>query len=113
MATQQSPKSRSARFSTPAAQPAEGDTAFRWELHTPAWGRPSPVIVQRRAKAVDRARATETIIRVGALVVLDLIVLGAAHALVNAARSAQILSRVPATLLAELLPRGTFPRAEV
>lgn len=114
MATQQSPRSRSARFSTPAAHlPAVDDPAFRWEVHTPPWGRPSPVIVQHRAKAVERARATETIFRVGALVLLDLVVLGGAHALVNTARSARILARLPATLLAELLPRGTFPRAEV
>ncbi len=113
MATRQFPSPRNGRFSTPAdVNDAATGRAFRWETHTPPWGRPSPVIVQHRAKAVERARATETTLRVGILLVVDLLILFAAHSLVNVGRKATV-APLPATFLAEVLPRGTFPRAEV
>jgi len=79
----------------------------------PTWTRPTPLIIQHRAHAVERALATEGLIRVVVLLAADLLILFAAHATVDMARSTEAFSGMLSTFLSQLIPRGTFPRVEV
>ena len=106
-------RSRATRFSTPprgvdklAYPGASVDSPH-------PWARPTPLIIQHRAHAVERALATESLIRVVVLLAADLLILFVAHAIVDMARSTEAFSGAVAVLLSEIIPRGTFPRVEV
>ena len=75
--------------------------------------RPTPLIIQRRAYAVEHARSVESVVRVSVLLGVDLLILFVAHAMVDLARTSQSLGGTVSSFLSELIPRGTFPRAEV
>src|SRR5690242_7448781 len=77
------------------------------------WMHPSPLIIQHRAQAVERARVTETLIRVAVLVAADVLILFVAHALVDYSRTSPAFSGALARFLSDLIPRGSFPRVEV
>ncbi|HKR08938.1 MAG TPA: sugar transferase, partial [Gemmatimonadaceae bacterium] len=77
------------------------------------WMHPSPLIIQHRARAVERARVTESFIRVSVLLAADFFILFVAHAIVDTARTSSAFSGALAAFLSDLIPRGSFPRVEV
>jgi len=76
------------------------------------WDRPTPVIIQRRARARERALAMASVVRVVVLLATDLLLLFVGHASVNLARGGDELARLSFTSPG-FVPRGTFPRIEV
>jgi exopolysaccharide biosynthesis polyprenyl glycosylphosphotransferase len=110
---QQASRPRKARFFTPPR--GVGKLAHHGATAEPLrpWTRPTPTIIQHRAQAVERALATESVVRVAVLLTADLLILLVAHAAVDFARSSPDLSGLLSNFLSQLLPRGTFPRIEV
>src|SRR5207248_4692606 len=104
---------RRTRFSTPTR--AVGKLSYQGATVEPLhpWMRPTPLIIQRRAYAVEHARSVESVVRVSVLLGVDLLILFVAHAMVDLARTSQSLGGTVSSFLSELIPRGTFPRAEV
>ena len=110
---QQAPRPRRARFTTPFR--GGGRLVHQGVPVEPLrpWTRATPLIIQRRAQAAERAQATESLTRVAVLLTADLLILVVAHAVVDFARSSHQFSGLVASFLSQLLPRGTFPRVEV
>src|SRR5436853_3444391 len=106
---QQATQPKRTRFSTPPR--GVGKLAYRGTDVEPLrpWMRPTPLIIQHRAHAVEQARAVESLIRFTILLAADLLILFVAHAIVDFARTSQTLGGMVSSFLSELIPRGTFP----
>jgi exopolysaccharide biosynthesis polyprenyl glycosylphosphotransferase len=109
---QAAPRPR-ARFFTPPHGVGKLTHQGAYGEALPTWTRPTPLIIQRRAQAVERALATEGLIRVAVLLAADLLILFLAHATVDMARSTEAFSGAISAFLSQIVPRGTFPRVEV
>jgi exopolysaccharide biosynthesis polyprenyl glycosylphosphotransferase len=104
---------RRSRFSTPSYGVVKTGAQEPRPEAPNSWTRPTPLIIQNRAKAVERALVAEGVTRVGVLLSTDLLVMLLAHAAVDWARHSERFSPVMASFVAALVPRGTFPRVEV
>ncbi|HXV16718.1 MAG TPA: hypothetical protein VD758_08060, partial [Gemmatimonadaceae bacterium] len=107
-------RERRLRFSTPI----QGTGKFTYQTGSSTdsvrpWMHPSPVIVQHRAQAVERARVAESLVRIAVLMVADMLILFVAHAIVDFARTSTAFGGALAEFLSNLIPRGSFPRVEV
>src|SRR4051812_4397233 len=103
-------KNRRLRFSTPVNGPVKLGYEAPAIGTTSPWARPTPLIIQGRARAVERARIAETATRIAVLLVVDLLILFLAHAVVDAARASTAFGGGLALFLLDLIPRGSFPR---
>jgi exopolysaccharide biosynthesis polyprenyl glycosylphosphotransferase len=82
-------------------------------LETANKASPSPVVIQRRIQAARYARASATAIRVGVLMVADSLVVSVDCSIAQFLRNPSTPWKGLASLLVDLVPRGSLPRIEV